>query len=194
MLASYNVRDLCHFARSAGGRLQLNTQHLLTPKIQNWPTVLARRSVETHQGNELTHNSSWNAHPQLQLTEPHWPQWGLKVWNWCTQADINLKRERERESIACREWNLLWSTHEEKATASGCTTLYILSLTVTAFVTEIQLTNGSEPAYFSEVLHAYTHLVLYTLLLTPACWKSNNTKCKTHGFRTFSYFGPHIWN
>ena len=35
-------------------------------------------------------------------------------------------------------------------------------------------------------------LVHYALFLTPACWKSNNTKRKTHGFRTFSCFGPRI--
>ena len=39
--------------------------------------------------------------------------------------------------------------------------------------------NGSGPAYISELLHVYTlHLVHYALLLTPACWKSNNTNAR----------------
>ena len=37
--------------------------------------------------------------------------------------------------------------------------------------------NGSGPAYLSELLHVYT-LVHYALLLTPACWKSNNTNAR----------------
>ena len=37
-------------------------------------------------------------------------------------------------------------------------------------------------------------LVHYAFLLTPAYWKSNNTNAQTYGFRTFSCFGPHIWN
>ena len=35
------------------------------------------------------------------------------------------------------------------------------------------------------------HLIHYALLLTPAY---KQCKRKTHGFRTFSCFGPHIWN
>ena len=37
-------------------------------------------------------------------------------------------------------------------------------------------------------------LVNYALLLTPACWEIQQYKRKTHGFCTFSCFGPHIWN
>ena len=38
--------------------------------------------------------------------------------------------------------------------------------------------SGSGPAYLSELLHVYTRLVHYALLLTPACWKSNNTNAR----------------
>ena len=38
------------------------------------------------------------------------------------------------------------------------------------------------------------HLVHYALLLTPACWKSNNTNARLMASATFSCFGPHIWN
>ena len=48
---------------------------------------------------------------------------------------------------------------------------------------------GSGPAYLSELLHVYIRLVHYALLLTIQQYKR-----KTHGFRTFSCFGPHIWN
>ena len=43
--------------------------------------------------------------------------------------------------------------------------------------------SGSGPAYLSELLHVYTlRLVLYALLLTPACWKSNNTNARLMAF------------
>ena len=37
-------------------------------------------------------------------------------------------------------------------------------------------------------------LVHYALLLTPAMLEIQQYKRKTHGFRIFSCFGPHIWN
>ena len=49
--------------------------------------------------------------------------------------------------------------------------------------------NDSGPAYLSELLHVYIRLVHYALLLTIQQYKR-----KTHGFRTFSCFGPYIWN
>ena len=42
--------------------------------------------------------------------------------------------------------------------------------------------SGSGPAYLSELLHVYTRLVHYALLLTPACWKSNNTNARLMAF------------
>ena len=50
--------------------------------------------------------------------------------------------------------------------------------------------NGSGPAYLSELLHVYTPS-------RTLCSSSDTRmldKRKTHGFRTFSCFGPHIWN
>ena len=54
--------------------------------------------------------------------------------------------------------------------------------------------NGSGPAYLSELLCVYTsshdlHSSSDTRIL-----KIQQYKCKTLGFRTFSCFGPHIWN
>ena len=53
--------------------------------------------------------------------------------------------------------------------------------------------SGSGPAYLSELLHVYT---------PSRTLRSSDTrmleiqqhKRKTHGFRAFSCFGPHIWN
>ena len=43
--------------------------------------------------------------------------------------------------------------------------------------------NGSGPAYLSELLYVCTlRLVHYALLLTPACWKSNNTNARRMAF------------
>ena len=54
--------------------------------------------------------------------------------------------------------------------------------------------NGSGPAYLSELLHVYT--LSHTLhSSSDTCMlEIQQCKCKTHGFRTFSCFGPHIWN
>ena len=54
--------------------------------------------------------------------------------------------------------------------------------------------NGSGPAYLSEVLHVY--ILSHTLpSSSDTCiLKLQQYKWKTHGFRTFSGLGPHIWN
>ena len=41
--------------------------------------------------------------------------------------------------------------------------------------------SGSGPAYLSELLPTL-RLVHYALLLTPACWKSNNTNARLMAF------------
>ena len=53
---------------------------------------------------------------------------------------------------------------------------------------------GSAPSYLSELLHLYSpsrslRSSSDTRMLKIQCFYS-----KTHGFRTFSHFGPHIWN
>ena len=53
----------------------------------------------------------------------------------------------------------------------------------------------SAPSYLSEVLHIYSpSRCLSALRQTHACSKLQRFNRKTHGFRTFSHFGPHIWN
>ena len=54
--------------------------------------------------------------------------------------------------------------------------------------------NGSGPAYFSELLHVYTLSRTLRSSSDTQKLKTQQYKRKTHGFRTFSCFGPHIWN
>ena len=54
--------------------------------------------------------------------------------------------------------------------------------------------NGSGTAYLSELLHVYTLSRTLRSSLTSTMLKIQQYKRKIHGFRTFSCFGPHIWN
>ena len=54
--------------------------------------------------------------------------------------------------------------------------------------------NGSGPAYLSELLHVYTPSRTLRSSSDTRMLEIQQYKCKTHGFRTFSCFGPHIWN
>ena len=63
--------------------------------------------------------------------------------------------------------------------------------------------SGSGPVYLSELLHVYTpSRMLHVYIPSRTLLSSSDTrmleiqqyKRKTHGFRTFSCFGPHIWN
>ena len=55
-------------------------------------------------------------------------------------------------------------------------------------------TSGSGPAYLSELLHVYTPSRTLRSSSDPRMLEIQQYKRKTHGFRTFSCFGPHIWN
>ena len=54
--------------------------------------------------------------------------------------------------------------------------------------------NGSGPAYLSELLHVYTPSRTLRSFSDTRMLEIQQYKRKTHGFRTFSCFGPHIWN
>ena len=54
--------------------------------------------------------------------------------------------------------------------------------------------NGSGPAYLSELLHVYTPSGTLRSSSDTRMLEIQQYKRKTHGFRTFSCFGPHIWN
>ena len=56
-------------------------------------------------------------------------------------------------------------------------------------------TDGFGPAYLSELLHVYTPSRTLRSSSDTRMLKMQQHKCKkTHGFRTLSCFGPHIWN
>ena len=54
--------------------------------------------------------------------------------------------------------------------------------------------SGSGPAYLSELLHVYTPYRTLRSSSDTRMLEIQQCKHKTHGFRTFSCFGPHIWN
>ena len=54
--------------------------------------------------------------------------------------------------------------------------------------------NGSGPAYLSELLHVYTPSRTLHSSSDTCMLEIQQYKHKTHGFHTFSCFGPHIWN
>ena len=54
--------------------------------------------------------------------------------------------------------------------------------------------NGSGLAYISELLHVYTPSHTLRSSSDTRMLEIQHYKRKTHGFRTFSCFGLHIWN
>ena len=54
--------------------------------------------------------------------------------------------------------------------------------------------NDSGPAYLSELLHVCSPSRTLRSSSDTRILKLQQYKRKTHGFRTFSCFGPHIWN
>ena len=58
----------------------------------------------------------------------------------------------------------------------------------------LRIINGSGPAYLSELLHVYTPSHTLRFSSDTRMLGIQQYKRKTHGFRTFSCFGPHIWN
>ena len=54
--------------------------------------------------------------------------------------------------------------------------------------------SGSGPAYLSELLHVYTPSRTLRSSSDARMLEIQQYKRKTHGFRSFSCFGPHIWN
>ena len=54
--------------------------------------------------------------------------------------------------------------------------------------------NGSGPTNLSERLHIYTPSRALRSSSDSCMLKIQRYKRKTHGFRTFTYFGPYVWN
>ena len=77
VLPQWHVKDRGHSAKSADGRLHLNTHTPLTQRSQSWLTVQAW--CGNLSGNELTRNSSGNTRSQSsQLAKPLRTDPGLK--------------------------------------------------------------------------------------------------------------------
>ena len=75
-LPQWHVKDLGHSAKTAGGRLHLNT---ITQQSRSGLTVPLSRHNMGNSGKELTRNSLENGRPQSsQLAEPLWTDLGLK--------------------------------------------------------------------------------------------------------------------
>ena len=80
VLLQWYVKDPGHSAKSAGGRLHLNTHTSLTQRSRSGLTMLSGHSVGTYpEKNELTRNSSGDTRSQWsELTEPLWTDPGLE--------------------------------------------------------------------------------------------------------------------
>ena len=53
---------------------------------------------------------------------------------------------------------------------------------------------GSAPSYLSELVHLYSPSRSLRSSSDTRMLKIQRSIRKTHGSRTFSHFGPHIWN
>ena len=102
MLSQWHVKDPSSSAKSAGGRIHLNTRRLLTQRSRTGLTMLlSRHSVGTYQGNELSRNSSGNARPQSsQLAEPMWTDPSLKSGTGVHEPISTEKRKTEKRRRA----------------------------------------------------------------------------------------------
>ena len=62
-LPQWHIKDPGHSAKSADGRLKVNTHTHFDHRSRSGLTMLSRHSVGTNRGNELTRNSSRNNKP-----------------------------------------------------------------------------------------------------------------------------------
>ena len=104
MLLQWHVKEPGHSAKSAGGRLHLNTHTPLTRRSRSGLTMpLSRQSVGISQENELTRILSGNTRSQSsQLAEPLWTDPGLK--SGINLRALNLKK-KPRQRMSCRTFS-----------------------------------------------------------------------------------------
>ena len=117
-----------HSAKSAGGRLHLNTHTPFTQQCQNGLTMLSRHSMETCQGNKVTCNSSGNTWPQLsQLAEPLLTtpgiRSGISVHNLISTNKKGEKKRKKRKKEMHHQTFTPKSLQKEKATFN----IYLIS-------------------------------------------------------------------
>ena len=92
MLPQWQIKDLGHSAKSAGGRLHLNTHvYTLDPSKSEWSDYTAVQvEYGNLSGNKLTCNSSGKTQLQSsQFAEPLWTDPGLKsVSTLCSKSPL----------------------------------------------------------------------------------------------------------
>ena len=98
MLPQWHVKDPGDSAKSAGGRLHLNTHAPLTHRSRSGLTNAAvRAECGNLSGNELTRNLSANIRPRSsQLAEPLWTDPGIKSGISACEVISTLKKKKKR--------------------------------------------------------------------------------------------------
>ena len=96
MLPQWHIKDPSHSAKSAGGRLHLNTYSLDQTKSEWADYATVQAQCGNISGKMLTHNLSGNT--QLwssQLAEPLWTDPGLKS-GISVRADLHFKKKKKK--------------------------------------------------------------------------------------------------
>ena len=101
MIPQWHLKDPSHSAKSAGGRLHLNTYLHLTQQSRNGLTMLLRHIVGICHGNELTCYSSGNTQLQSsQFAEPRWtgpsPKSGIGVRKLISMSKQQQQQKKRR--------------------------------------------------------------------------------------------------
>ena len=98
VLWQWHIKDLSYSAKSAGGRLHLNTHTPVTQQSWSGMTMpLSRYGMGTYQGIKLTYNSSGNAQSQSsQFTEPLCTDPGLGE-GICLHVLISTSRKKKKK-------------------------------------------------------------------------------------------------
>ena len=104
VLPKWHVKDPGHSAKSAGGRLHLNTHTPSTQPSQSGLTVLWRNNVEAyHRGNRPAHMQFIREHPATVISA----SWAIVVWfwhqkwNWWKGTDVHLIKKIKAQA---RDW------------------------------------------------------------------------------------------
>ena len=106
VLPQWHVKDPGHSAKSADGKLHLNTHTLLTRRSRSGLTMRLFKCGNIS-GNELTRNSSGNTQSQSsQLAEPLWTDPGLKSGISVRKLiSIKKKKKKHRRAMNCRTFS-----------------------------------------------------------------------------------------
>ena len=117
VLPQWHIKNPSHSAKSAGGRLHLNTHIPLTQRSQIGLTMsVSRHSMGTYRKRSPTHNSSGNTRPQSsQLTEPLWTDSGRKSGDIVREL-ISTDKKRRR-GLNGPTFPKIWKSHHHHHTA-----------------------------------------------------------------------------